>query len=36
MPTRTNPKTPPKLSVRRIAALCCAGGFLDGFDLLIM
>jgi putative MFS transporter len=24
------------LSVKKIAALCCAGGFLDGYDLLIM
>jgi len=33
---RTQETASAPLSVRRIIALCCAGGLLDGFDLLIM
>ena len=36
MSTHVPTVSAPQLSVRRIAGLCCAGGFLDGFDLLIM
>lgn len=34
--SQTRQSTASTLSLRRIVALCCAGGLLDGFDLLIM